>query len=126
MEVWRVENENQLGPYANCASSGLAFEEAMRMIDKHHDLCSRHPTARAERIADGHYGFRTRKSLDRWFDYFGEFGRDVLVKNGMKINVYEVPLEYLEDHDCQVIFDNVWATWVREEEWKCIEKTNPE
>ena len=121
MEIWRVENSDGQGPYANSTSgSGLAFECAMReLAGKSHDLNYRHPVVSPERCYPGEqplFGFKSRSDLDHWFGYFGEFGYDVLRDNGFAVNVYEVDDDRIEFFPGQVVYDPESARWLRNEE----------
>jgi len=124
-EVWRIENEDGFGPYANFDNTGLCFEGAMRELSVDHDLSYRHPIARANMIANSKYGFSSREQLERWFDYFGQHGYDLLLKHGFRITVYEVSHLYVEEHDRQVIYDADESHYVREEEFtQCTTTTS--
>lgn len=125
MEIWRVENEAGLGPYACHKETGLSFESAMRELDVSHDLSCRHPITWTERDfgGGGHYGFRSRYDLDYWFDYFGDHGYDCLRNHGFKIQVYDVPADDVDEHSRQVIFDDTHAHWLREEEYTVCTRT---
>ena len=89
----------------------------MRSLGKDHDLNWRHPLASPQFLSGAAlYGFRSMEDLRRWFDYFGQFGYDLLRDNGFRISVYRVEDEAVEDRDKQVMFERANAYLSRVEE----------
>lgn len=133
--VWRIEHaERGYGPYAapaevwkdqNTEAPGVfsGFQDAMTCAGKYHDMMNRHPIegwcvseekfGRADRIR---FAFRSLAKLREWFDYFGDYGYDVLRSAGFHLCLYEVPDAHVLDFDRQSTFNVSHATLIATEE----------
>lgn len=110
MEVFRVEDRDGTGPYAG-VTDWLGFQGYME--EEHgvsHELKNRHPAEGCEHGkvrfgTNARWAFTSYDQLREWFDYFGQYGYDVLRNQGYAIVVYEVPSHSVIQCTRQCVYD---------------------
>jgi hypothetical protein len=105
MRVYRIENDNGLGPYNGRGSLpysvlGGSCHRQPAPIDDGFDWCWRKP--------DYHFGFAT---LDQLFDWFGDI-LEHLDRYGFSLTVWEVDESHINHGRRQLAFSKPAATLI--------------
>jgi len=116
LKVYRIENESQGGPYHQGRIQDLPVCDTVHPIPENDSQLMEATSDLRWSFSENIFGFVSEEQFKFWF-YNDEY-IDLLIEDGFRMTIYEVPDEYVYIGSTQVIFNSNHA---KQFGWKPLE-----